>query len=186
MRGPVVFRRTVAVAFLISCSAAAALAQSSGAFRPIVVDEGDVLTRGPVHEAFAEPVVFDPGPGVVVDRPPPELIDELPPVERPDGPYVTWIPGYWAWDDDYNEYIWVSGIWRDIPPGREWIAGYWARSVRGYQWISGYWDSVNSTETVYLPEPPEFVDAQSERLRSPAANQVWIPGCWVWHDSRYA
>ena len=32
----------------------------------------EVLTRGPVHEAFAETVTFDPEPGIVVPKTPPE------------------------------------------------------------------------------------------------------------------
>ncbi|HSG69971.1 MAG TPA: hypothetical protein VLA12_06120, partial [Planctomycetaceae bacterium] len=37
----------------------------------------EVLARGPVHEAFAETVTFDPEPGLVVDTAPPEAIEEL-------------------------------------------------------------------------------------------------------------
>src|SRR4051812_45367510 len=37
------------------------------------------LTRGPVHEAFAEPVVFNPAPGPVVPKEPPAPINEVPP-----------------------------------------------------------------------------------------------------------
>src|SRR5690242_7360889 len=56
-----------------------------------------ILTRGPVHEAFAETVTFDPEPGIVVARPPPAAIEELPPDQKPEGANVAWIPGYWAW-----------------------------------------------------------------------------------------
>ena len=63
-----------------------------------------VLTRGPVHEAFAETVTFNPEPGIVAPKAPREIIEEVPPDQRPDGANVTWIPGYWAWDDERNEY----------------------------------------------------------------------------------
>src|SRR5690349_20461036 len=59
---------------------------------------GEVLTRGPVHEAFAEVVAYDPEPGVIVTKAPPDPIEEIPPEERPEGYNVTWIPGYWSWD----------------------------------------------------------------------------------------
>src|SRR3954466_104781 len=89
--------------------------------------DAQVLARGPIHEAFASPVVFNPTPGVVVPKPPPStVIEELPPEQRPQGANVEWIPGYWAWDDERSDYIWVSGIWRDIPPGRQWVPGYWS------------------------------------------------------------
>src|ERR1051326_8529942 len=60
----------------------------------------EVLTRGPVHEAFAETVTFDPQPGIVAPKSPPAAIEELPPDQKPEGANVAWIPGYWAWDDE--------------------------------------------------------------------------------------
>ena len=36
-------------------------------------DGVEVLTRGPVHEAFAETISFDPEPGVVVSKAAPDL-----------------------------------------------------------------------------------------------------------------
>jgi WXXGXW repeat (2 copies) len=77
-----------------------------------------VPTRGPVHEAFAGVVTFNPEPGVEAPKAPPELIKEVPPDERPEGATVSRIPGYWAWDDERNDFLWVSGVWRALPPGR--------------------------------------------------------------------
>ena len=114
----------------------------------------EVLTRGPVHEAFAETVTFDPEPGVVAPKAPPVSIEELPPEQRPEGTNVAWIPGYWAWDDERTDFLWVSGIWRALPPGRQWMPGYWAKSRAGSQWTSGYWADAKATEVEYLPEPP--------------------------------
>ena len=87
-----------------------------------------VLTRGPVHEAFAEMISYNPEPGIVVTKTPPDPIEEVPPEERPEGDNVAWIPGYWAWDDERNDFLWVSGTWRALPPGREWMSGYWAQT----------------------------------------------------------
>jgi hypothetical protein len=53
----------------------------------------EVLTRGPVHEAFAATVTFDPEPGFIAPRTPPDLIEELPPEQKPEGDNVEWIPG---------------------------------------------------------------------------------------------
>jgi hypothetical protein len=143
-----------------------------------------VLASGPIHEAFAEAVALDPEPGMVAPQPPPDLIEEIPPEQKPEGD-VQWIPGYWAWDDERNEYIWVSGIWRVPPPDRQWIPGYWDPVASGYQWISGYWASVNTTESVYLPEPPESVEV-GPSSNAPSPDYIWIPGCWRWHYGRYA
>ena len=48
-------------------------------------DGVEVLTRGPVHEAFAETITFDPEPGIVAPEAPPADIEELPPQQRPEG-----------------------------------------------------------------------------------------------------
>ena len=87
--------------------------------QPIADDEEedkdiDVLMRGPLHEAYAEVYQHDSKPSVSIDRQPPEPIDELPPEFKPDGENVEWISGYWAWDDQRNDFIWISGVWRNI------------------------------------------------------------------------
>ena len=150
------------------------------------VDAGvQVLTRGPVHEGFAETVTFDPQPGITVPKSPPDSIEELPPEQRPAGANVTWIPGYWAWDDERDNFLWVSGIWRDLPPGRQWVPGYWAELAPGSQWISGYWADATLTEVRYLPEPPDTIEA-GPNIAAPSVDHNWLPGCWLWHQDRYA
>lgn len=149
-------------------------------------EEGvQVLTRGPVHEAFAETVTFDPEPGIVVRMAPPNPIEEVPPDQRPEGVNVTWIPGYTSWDDERNDYVWVSGVWRSPPPGRQWMSGYWGRTQQGFQWTSGYWADAQVNEVEYLPEPPETVEV-GPSMAPPSADHSWIPGSWIWHHGRYA
>src|SRR5262245_61030248 len=58
-----------------------------------------VQTRGPVHEAFAQPTEVKPQPGPIVPKKPPGPITEEPPEQKPEGDNVIWIPGYWSWDD---------------------------------------------------------------------------------------
>lgn len=153
---------------------------------PADSDQGiQVLTRGPVHEAFAETVIFNPEPGMVVPRAPREIIEELAPDQRPEGANVTWIPGYWAWDDERDDFLWVSGIWRALPPGRQWVPGYWNQAGQGYQWISGYWANAATNEVQYLPEPPDSIEV-GPSSPAPSLNQGWVPGCWIWHADRYA
>jgi hypothetical protein len=154
--------------------------------RPPDVQEGvQVLTRGPVHEAFAETVSFNPEPGLIVTKAPPPLIEEVPPDQRPEGANVAWIPGYWAWDDERNDFLWVSGVWRVMPPDREWVSGYWGKSGAGFQWMSGYWADQRVSETIYLPEPPDSVEA-GPNMAPPSRDHIWAPGCWVWYEGRYA
>ena len=153
---------------------------------PANAEQGvQVLTRGPVHEAFAETVTFDPEPGIVVPKAPPAAIEEVPPEQRPEGANVAWIPGYWGWDDERNDFLWVSGIWRDLPPGRQWVPGYWGKSGQGFQWTSGYWADAKASEVEYLPEPPATVEA-GPNIAAPSPDDTWLPGCWVWQQNRYA
>jgi hypothetical protein len=146
----------------------------------------EVLTRGPVHEAFAETVLFNPEKGMLAPKPPPAAIEEVPPDERPEGVNVEWIPGYWSWDDERGDYIWVSGVWRALPPGREWVAGYWVETPQGAQWISGYWADASAAQVEYLSEAPPATIEVGPSVAAPSDNFTWIPGTWVWHHGRYA
>lgn len=146
----------------------------------------EVLTRGPVHEAFAGAVSYESKPGIVVSAKVPELIEEMPPDEQPDGDNVTWIPGYWGWDDEQNRFIWVSGVWRNVPPGREWVPGYWNDLGDGKsQWVSGYWAESAKKEIAYAPTaPPANIDT-GPNIEAPTSDHSWIPGYWYWTDTRY-
>lgn len=145
----------------------------------------EVQTRGPVHEAFAGVVSFRPEPGIVVAKAPPDPIEEIPPDQKPAGANVAWITGYWAWDEDRDDFLWVSGIWRSLPPGRQWVPGYWTSSGEGYQWITGYWADAQASHIDYLPEPPNSLE-EGASTAPPSPDHIWITGIWVWHDGRYA
>jgi len=145
----------------------------------------EVLARGPVHEAFAEPLNLQATDPIVVDRAPPQPVEELPPDVRPEGNNVQWIPGYWAWDDDRRDFLWVSGVWRDCPPGQRWVPGYWSDTDRGFYWSAGFWVSDNAQEVDYLPEPPQTLD-QGPTVQAPSDNFIWVPGVWRYLETRYA
>lgn len=147
-------------------------------------DDMEVLTRGPVHEAFAETVSLNPQPGPVVPKAAPEAIEELPPDQKPEGDNVAWIPGYWSWDDERRDFLWVSGIWRALPPGRQWVPGYWRDARGGQQWVSGYWADAQASEVEYLPQPPATLEVGPSTVAI-SNNQTWIPGTWIWNVSRY-
>lgn len=143
----------------------------------------EVMTRGPVHEAFAEPVVRAPRATPVVATPPPAPIEELPPDQKPADPSAVWIPGYWAWDNDSTNYIWVSGVWRVPPPGMQWTPGYWAQATGGSQWVPGFWSSTEQAQATVLPEPPDPVNEAAPP--QPDDTSTYVPGCWVWQTTRY-
>jgi hypothetical protein len=56
------------------------------------------------------------------------------------GDGYMWNPGYWAWDEDYNDYYWVPGVWVEPPEvGFLWTPGFWGWGDGGYLWHAGYW-----------------------------------------------
>jgi hypothetical protein len=144
----------------------------------------DIQARGPVHEAYAEPTNVVGAPGAVAAREPPTAIEEAPPEEKPAGDNVVWIPGYWSWDEEGKDFLWVSGFWRAVPPGRAWTPGHWQKVPAGFQWVSGYWAKPNVVETEYLPPPPATLD-NGPSVPAPAATSTYVPGCWIYQVNRY-
>jgi hypothetical protein len=155
--------------------------------KPANPPEGvEILTRGPVHEAYAQPLVEQVKNPPIVPQKPPEPINEEIPEQKLDGENVEWIPGYWAWDDEPKKYIWVTGLWRVPPPDRQWVPGYWAEAEGGWQRCPGYWMTLADTEdreVTFLPEPP----APPEEKPGPAPNpdSVYVPGNWTYVNNNY-
>ena len=151
---------------------------------PIPSDEQpEVLTRGPVNEAFAQPVNMDEESNFTVSKAPPPDIEEAPPEDRPDGDQFEWIPGYWAWDSERNEHIWVSGCWRAVPPGKYWVSGYWAEVEDGWRWVGGFWAPVSNENIEYLPAPPAVSYIAPPVTEAP--DKIWVPACWYWYNNHY-
>ncbi len=144
-----------------------------------------VLTRGPIHEAFGQPTVLNPKPGMAIAKKPPQPVEELPPDEKPEGDNVAWLGGYWSWDEDKNDFMWVSGFWRVLPPGRQWIPGYWNENAAQFQWVSGYWASSEQKEEQVIQQPPLESLEQGAPPTAPSQDHVWAPGTWVYRDTRY-
>ena len=143
-----------------------------------VQEDVEVLARGPLHEAFAEQVNRDPQAGIMVSKVPPEPINEEPPEYKPEEGDVTWIPGYWGWDDEREDFIWISGVWRDPPMGHRWVPGYWHDTSNGFQWVSGFWRTSVQRQVEYLDQPPASLE-RGPSTAAPTANHFWVPGCWV-------
>jgi hypothetical protein len=156
---------------------------------PAVPAGMEVQARGPVHEAFAEPTNPVASPGLIVTKEPPAAIEEAPPEDKPEGDSVVWVPGYWAWDEEAKDYMWISGFWRASPPGRTWSPGHWQKVTGGYQWVAGYWvdpklqDQLQQ-ETEYLPAPPPSLE-RGPSTPAPAADYTYAPGIFVYQTNRY-
>jgi hypothetical protein len=157
----------------------------AGQAPPIPAEEQpEVLTRGPVNEAFAQPVNFEDRAGFSAPREPPPYIEEIPPAQRPAGGQFAWVPGYWAWDSERDGYIWVSGCWRAVPPDMYWVPGYWARGARDWQWVAGFWAPVGNNAIEYLPAPPELTNVGPPGP-PPSPDRMWVPPFYYWHQGQY-
>src|SRR5690349_4119775 len=91
---------------------------------------GSLVAAAPADAAVAV--------GISVNCAPPML----PVYEQPamPAPGYIWVPGYWAWDDEYGDYYWVPGTWEQPPMvGVLWTPGYWAFANGLYVWNAGYW-----------------------------------------------
>ena len=75
--------------------------------------------------------------GVSIHAGPPVIPVYTQPVCPVDG--YLWVPGYWAYDNDYG-YYWVPGYWSEPPQvGFLWTPGYWGYVGGVYAWNAGYW-----------------------------------------------
>jgi len=153
--------------------------------RPAAAQEGfEVQARGPIHEAFADatPDVAPRGP--VVNQQPPQPINEIPPDVKPDEAGTVWIPGYWAWDDERNDFLWISGVWRVAPPDVEWVPGYWTQVEGGFQWIAGFWMNKQIDQISYLPPPPDSLE-NGPSSPPPGDNFFYVSGQWAFVNGQY-
>lgn len=56
------------------------------------------------------------------------------------GDGYLWTPGYWAWDEDYDDYYWVPGTWVLAPEvGYLWTPPYWGWENGVFAFYDGYW-----------------------------------------------
>ena len=154
---------------------------------PAVPKGVEVMARGPVHEAFASPA-SEPAQSPLLAKKPPTPVEEMPPEEKPEGD-VVWIGGYWSWDDDRTDYLWVSGCWRTKPPGKEWVPGYWREQGERWQWVAGFWANAQPPQApanpvTYYPEPPA-PPAVAPPPPQPGPDMVYIPGHWSWQGDHY-
>ncbi|QVL33176.1 YXWGXW repeat-containing protein [Telmatocola sphagniphila] len=166
---------------LILASAILFGAVSSAYAQEVQIPNIEVLAKGPVHEGFASSSEQAPVPGTVVTKAPPEQIDEIPPDQKPAGDTVVWIPGYWAWDEERADYLWVSGFWRVPPPNRTWVPGSWRKTDKGYQWVAGFWNPIQQqqSEIQYYAPPPAPLDI-GPNVPAPNETSTYVNGAWVW------
>ncbi len=183
-------QRFLVVAVLSALSGSRLLAQevgvNSGMGPPVVPQQEwpEVLTRGPVHEAFAELVDLQMQAPVTAPTHPPADMEESPSSDKPDGDQYVWVPGYWSWDEERTAFVWVSACWRVPPPGLNWVPGYWVEGKSGWDWVSGFWAPSGAPEMEYLPAPPPLEDVPPV-APPPSANSIWVSPCYYWASGQY-
>jgi hypothetical protein len=176
---------SAALAGLMTISFASAQPPTPAAPLPDQSEPGIIVqTKGPVHEAYAQPGDVKPEPGAIVARRPPDPIPEEPPEQKPEGDNVQWIPGYWAYDSDRSDFLWVSGFWRVPPPGRRWVSGHWAEARGGWQWVAGFWAAENQEQVPYVADVPDSLD-NGPSVPAPSDDSLYVPGVWVPRDERF-
>ena len=147
-------------------------------------DEYEFIMRGPLHEAFAQTWQPDPiEPAVITERPP-ERITEIPPDVKPEGTNVQWIPGYWVWDDQESRFLWISGLWRDVPAVQVWQPGNWFENAGGWSWSPGFWSQENVVNRPIVPAPPANID-NGPSHEAPGDDFFYIPGNWLFINNAY-
>ena len=142
--------------------------------------------RGPIHEAFAQPVEARSTRGPILTKEPPAPVTEQPPDEKPEGDNVLWIDGYWHFDPDRDDFIWISGFWRQTPPGQVWMPGRFEKDGDGRRWYSGYWQvEEQANQEPEQEQPPPSLDV-GPTIPAPQPNMTWAPGFYVRQERRWA
>lgn len=133
--------------------------------------------RGSVHEAFLPPIK-----GLALEaipNQPPRILREKMPMQ-PDSSSI-WIPGYWSWLSDDQDFTWISGVWRRPPLDHHWIPGYWIQTEGGWIYVQGFWTPDTEHELTFIPNPPP--DPIEENISAaPGEQYVWIPGYWIYEE----
>ncbi|MBU6294742.1 MAG: YXWGXW repeat-containing protein, partial [Planctomycetes bacterium] len=156
------------------------------------VQDGQTADKGPIHEAFAQPLDAKSVRGPLLSKQPPQAIREEPPEDKPEGDNVAWIDGYWHHDADRDDYLWISGFWRQFPPGQKWIPGHFQQESGGWRWYSGYWQAEEQVDQEpESDQPPASLDI-GPSIPAPRADMIWAPGfhvrrdrVWVWRPGTW-
>jgi hypothetical protein len=52
----------------------------------------------------------------------------------------VWVPGYYSYTGQGNQYEWVAGHWETPPSGsRSWVPPAWQNTGNGYVYVRGHW-----------------------------------------------
>ncbi len=161
------------------------LAPASFLLLALFAQDDKPLEKGPIHEAYAQPFEAKPVVGPLLKKKPPEVLKEVPPEDKPEGKDVRWMDGYWQWDDERDDYIWISGFWRQIPPGKEWTPGRFEALNNEWRWIPGYWRDQELGQDEFVEEAPPAIPEIGPSVPAPNPQMIWASGYWVRQGPRW-
>lgn len=130
-----------------------------------------------IHEAFVSRIA-DLTPQEIIAKQPPTSKVETPP-KQPNAQTI-WIPGYWSWAKEKQDFVWICGVWRLPPPDHFWLSGFWRFEQGGWTWVRGAWLENKLKELPkdkYIATPPPA--SQNEEVGAPrSTDQFWSAGYW--------
>lgn len=133
----------------------------------------------PIHEAFV-PKFADPLPLLTISQTPPSpRADNIPSKPYDD---AIWIPGYWAWVPEKNDFSWICGVWRRPPPSAQfWIPGSWNKTDAGWVYAKGFWSPVPQNQLKLINKAPPAVITDKVPT-APSVDYFWAPGYWNYSE----
>lgn len=133
----------------------------------------DSSTATRKHEALpANPAT---SPSIHVDKAPPAPVIDRPGVDAPEA-NAHWIEGYWDWDPDRKEFVWMTGTWLVPPPGRFWVNGFWRREEQGWSRSPGFW---SDRKADVRRDGPPTVSIEDQPGPAPGPDYFYVPGQYV-------
>lgn len=130
------------------------------------------VDRKPIHEAFVTKITAPIPIEVIAERPPAPRSETPPPQPSSE---MIWIPGYYSWDREANEFVWVCGVWRRPPANHRWVSGYWKENG-GWFWLAGFWQQ-ELVQALYAQNPPPSMPEERPG-NPPNDNSFWMNGYW--------
>jgi hypothetical protein len=135
-----------------------------------------------IHEAFITKISSMIALEAIEQTPPQEIQERIP---RQIDPRSMWVPGYWAWSQNINDFIWISGVWRVPPPAMGWIPGEWKLMDEGWVWLEGFWSPSPLKKLTFNDSPPpEPLDDQNVPP-PPNDNFFWRSGYWKFYPEQH-
>lgn len=142
-------------------------------------DNIPIITERPIHEGYTSRFTDITPPVVVPKSPPEDLIHDIPP--KIDSRAI-WIPGYWVWIPEKNDYSWICGVWRIPPPDHEWISGSWIKYQNGWTYVRGFWSLFPEDKLDIVEKtPPNPINDNPPP--APDENSFWAYGHWKYSET---